>query len=93
MYRFQKCLCCAFLFLSSAYLTPLSAFETNSRVQTRNQPEETYQIYNQNYYTQPNYSYPSPYYGYYGSIPPPGGDAEFPDDAEQNALYQELQDR
>lgn len=41
------------------------------------------------YYNTPVY----PYYGYYGSPPPPSSSQAFPDDAEADALYRYLQSR
>lgn len=57
--------------------------------------------YNPNSYNYPyrynSYQYRPYYYGGYNSIynspPPPSYDQAFPDDAEQNALYRELQSR
>lgn len=43
--------------------------------------------------TVPPYGYNYQGYNYFTSPPPPTPDEAFPDDAEQNALYNELQER
>lgn len=87
----QKCLF-TFFTLSLGLFSHLTAEPIRPHTIPTYPRDET--IYNQYYYTQPTPTYPVPApYEYYTSPPPPTSNQAFPDDAQQNSLYRELQSR
>jgi hypothetical protein len=86
---FRRFLCCSVLFLTASVGNLFAVLPNTGNPNGQSQ----------NVYVEPNNTAPSygnngyAGYNFLTSPPPPSTNSAFPDDAEQNALYQELQDR